>query len=167
MDGVNKDNQNTLFAEMDRPHPNLRHEPVIRVAMDAGADALFDYRLPEHLGAVTPGQRVEVPFGKGNRPNEAFVVETGVTPHKRPDGRGFRLKQVKRIVDAEPLVAGELFELARWISRYYVCPLGQVLAAMVPAAVKQDAGVRTQMFVSLSKHLMKQSNFPVPSKGTG
>lgn len=123
--------------------------PVVRVALNTGADALFDYRLPEELGGVEPGRRVEVPFGKGNRLEEAFVVEVGPEPEKKTQGRGFRLKEVKRIVDAEPLVAGELFELARWISRYYVCPLGQVLSAMVPAAVKQDAGVRTQMFVSL------------------
>ncbi len=130
--------------------------PVVRVALNTGADALFDYRLPEELGGVEPGRRVEVPFGKGNRLEEAFVVEVGPEPEKKTQGRGFRLKEVKRIVDAEPLVAGELFELARWISRYYVCPLGQVLSAMVPAAVKQDAGVRTQMFVSLGADYTEQ-----------
>ncbi|GAI60513.1 unnamed protein product, partial [marine sediment metagenome] len=40
-------------------------------------------------------------------------------------------------------------ELARWISGYYVCPLGQVLAAMVPSAVKRGAGVKTQRYVYL------------------
>jgi primosomal protein N' (replication factor Y) len=40
-------------------------------------------------------------------------------------------------------------ELARWISGYYVCPLGQVLAAMVPSAVKRGAGVKTQKYVYL------------------
>ena len=141
-----------MFAGMDEPPVTPEAKgPVVRVALDTGADALFDYRLPEHLGAVEPGRRVEVPFGKGNRLEEAFVVEVGPEPEKKEHGRGFRLKAVKRIVGAEPLVAGELFELARWISRYYVCPLGQTLSAMVPAAVKQEAGVRTQMFVALSE----------------
>lgn len=147
---MKKEIQNSLFAGMDEtPLAPEAKGPVVRVALNTGADALFDYRLPEELGGVEPGRRVEVPFGKGNRLEEAFVVEVGPEPEKKTQGRGFRLKEVKRIVDAEPLVAGELFELARWISRYYVCPLGQVLSAMVPAAVKQDAGVRTQMFVSL------------------
>jgi primosomal protein N' (replication factor Y) len=35
-------------------------------------------------------------------------------------------------------------ELARWISSYYVCPLGQVLSAVVPAGVKKGAGARTE-----------------------
>jgi primosomal protein N' (replication factor Y) len=34
--------------------------------------------------------------------------------------------------------------LARWISSYYVCPLGQVLAAVVPAGVKKGAGARIE-----------------------
>ena len=152
MSRVKKDAGDSLFAGMDEPPVTPEAKgPVVRVALDTGADALFDYRLPEHLGAVEPGRRVEVPFGKGNRPEEAFVVEVGPEPEKKEHGRGFRLKAVTRIVDAEPLVAGELFELARWISRYYVCPLGQTLSAMVPAAVKQEAGVRTQMFVALSE----------------
>lgn len=148
-----KDVQNSLFAGLD-PVPSTPPSkgPVVRVALDTGADALFDYRLPEQLGPVEPGRRVEVPFGKSNRLQEAFVVEINTEPQKHREKLGFRLKTVKRIVDAEPLVAGELFELAKWISRYYVCPLGQVLAAMVPAAVKRDAGVRTQMFVSLAEN---------------
>ena len=149
---VKTNQQDNLFAGMEEISADPETKgPVVRVALDTGADALFDYRLPEHLGAVEPGRRVEVPFGKGNRLQEGYVVE--VEPEALAEGRKFRLKAVKRIVDTEPLVTGELFELARWISRYYVCPLGQVLSAMVPAAVKKDAGVRTQLFVSLTKNI--------------
>jgi len=150
--------QNTtasLFDGMDQTalpaEPVETSKTVVRVAIDSGADTLFDYRLPESLGTVLPGQRVAVPFGKGDRLQEAFVVEVNPKPDAKPHGRGFRLKTVKRLVDTEPLVGGQLFELAKWISRYYAAPLGQTLAAMVPAAVKQDAGVKTQMFVSLAE----------------
>jgi len=70
-------------------------------------------------------------------------------------GKDRQLKAVVRIVDAEPLLDGELLELGRWISSYYVCPLGQVIAAMVPAGVKKAAGVRTEKYVYLA---------PVPDK---
>ena len=152
MAGVKNDMQNSLFAGMDEVSAASEVKgPVVRVALDTGADALFDYRLPANLGAVEPGQRVEVPFGKSNKLQQAFVVEISPAPDAAHHKRGFRLKPVKRIVDAAPLIEGELFELAQWISRYYVCPLGQVLSAMIPAAVKHDAGVRTQMFVSLTQ----------------
>jgi primosomal protein N' (replication factor Y) (superfamily II helicase) len=44
-----------------------------------------------------------------------------------------------------------LMELAKWISDYYVCPLGQVLAAMVPGAVKRAAGVKKKRCVYLGE----------------
>ncbi|GAI86342.1 unnamed protein product, partial [marine sediment metagenome] len=44
-------------------------------------------------------------------------------------------------------------ELARWISSYYVCPLGQVLAAMVPSGVKKGAGVKTEKHVYLAEDI--------------
>jgi primosomal protein N' (replication factor Y) len=37
----------------------------------------------------------------------------------------------------------ELLGLARWMSDYYCCPLGMVLTAMIPAAVKTGTGART------------------------
>lgn len=148
-------NTASLFDGMDQTalpaEPAETSKTVVRVAMDSGADTLFDYRLPESLGTVAPGQRVEVPFGKGDRLQEAFIVAVNPKPDTKPHTHSFRLKTVKRIADTEPLVGGQLFELAQWISRYYAAPLGQTLAAMVPAAVKKDAGVRTQMFVSLSE----------------
>ena len=36
---------------------------IVRVALDTGADSLFDYVVPEFLGTVQPGQRVQVPYG--------------------------------------------------------------------------------------------------------
>ena len=148
---MKKDTQDSLFAELDEsPAESAQTGPVVRVALDTGADALFDYRLPEALGPAACGQRVEVPFGRNNKLHKAFVVELSPRPDEKPKRRPFALKTVKRIIDDAPLVSEQLLELARWISRYYVCPLGQVLAAMIPAAVKHDAGVRTQTFVSLA-----------------
>lgn len=123
---------------------------VIRAAFNTGADALFDYWLPSGLGTVRPGQRVRVPFGRTNRILEAFVVEVepADSPWQKP--RAFDLKTVREILDEEPLLDEPLMDLAKWISSYYVCPLGQVLAAMVPAAVKKEAGVRREVRIYLA-----------------
>lgn len=129
---------------------------VIRVALNTGADSLFDYLLPEALGTARPGQRVRVPFGRSNKLSEAFVVEAEdpadpADADKWHKARAFKLKSAKQILDLQPLLDPQLLDLARWISQYYVCPLGQVLAAMVPAAVKKDAGVKKQRSVFLSQ----------------
>lgn len=122
---------------------------IIRVAMESAADTEFDYLAPEGLWPIRVGQRVEVPFGKGNRVETGFCVVADVPREK--SFAGGRLKSVLRRVDEEPLLGTELMELATWISDYYVCPLGQVLAAMVPGAVKRAAGIRSRRCLYLGQ----------------
>jgi primosomal protein N' (replication factor Y) len=150
---MKKTDTKPLFGEPEGIGP--AEGQVVRVALNTGADTLFDYVLPPSLGSVQPGQRVQVPFGKTNKLHEAFVVEAE-DPAGRSDSdawhkaRGFRLKAVRQVLDREPLLDEQLMDLARWISQYYVCPLGQVLAAMVPSAVKKDAGVKKERRVYLA-----------------
>ena len=140
---------------------------IVSVAFESAADTEFDYLLPDELWPIEVGQRVEVPFGKKNKLEIGFcvaVVENaqrhkgtkclapgfipGVQPQRKE--RIFKLKAVEKVIDKEPLLSSELMELARWISSYYVCPLGQVLAAMVPRAVKKGVGARTARYIYLA-----------------
>jgi primosomal protein N' (replication factor Y) len=159
-----KDKTKSLFG-VEADEVSNASGQVVRVALDNGADSVFDYVLPEAMGTVQAGQRVQVPFGKANKLVNAFVVRVIATPSPASGGysplaggelteaaqcRKFRLKNVKSVVDEQPLLNDQLMQLAQWISQYYVCPLGQVLSAMVPAAVKQDSGVKKQAMVYLS-----------------
>ncbi len=125
---------------------------IIRVAFESAADTEFDYFVPDELWPVKTGQRIEAPFGRKNKPEVGFCVESDIPPEQSfiTRGRGRELKKVTKVIDKEPLVDAQLMELARWISSYYVCPLGQVLAAVVPAAVKKGAGVRTEQCAYLA-----------------
>jgi primosomal protein N' (replication factor Y) len=144
---MRNDTTKNLFDSMDCPV--LPAGRVIRVAVDTGADGEFDYLLPEGMGDVVPGRRVEVPFGKNNKRVAAFVVKVLVDADEIEKSRKFRLKTVKAVLDPVSLLDDLQMALARWIAEYYVCPLGQVLAAMIPAAVKKDVGAKTEQFVYL------------------
>ena len=122
---------------------------IVRIAFENGADSVFDYLVPESMWPVGTGQRVEVPFGRSNKSATGFIVEIVSDEDKQENAKQFRLKKIKEVVDAAPLLDEQLLELAQWISRYYVCPLGQVLAAMVPAAVKKGIGVKQQSYIYL------------------
>ncbi|MCU0917884.1 MAG: primosomal protein N' [Planctomycetes bacterium] len=117
----------------------------------SGVDQEFDYLAPEGLGAIRVGQRVEVPFGKNNKLEAGFCVRAEVPAGEVFGGKqGTRqLKAVARVIDEEPLLGDQLMELANWIGDYYVCPLGQVLAAMIPGAVKRAAGIKKRRYVYL------------------
>jgi primosomal protein N' (replication factor Y) len=143
-----KHNTGNLFGEDESPAAS--DGPVVRIAFDSGADSVFDYIAPDFLGDVYVGQRVLVPFGRRNKLATGFCVEV-IKAGQEEKARAFKLKSVKKIIDEKPLLDAHLIALAEWISGYYVCPLGQVLAAMVPAAVKKGIGTTTQKFVYLAK----------------
>lgn len=47
------------------------------------------------------------------------------------------LKRVRRVVDAEPLFAEGEIELARWMAKFYLCGVGEALAAMLPSGRRE------------------------------
>jgi len=112
-----------------------RTGPIAQVAIAQPLDRLYSYSVPDEMvGVVKPGCRVRVPLGRSNRPATGFCIsvsnETWLTT----------LKPISQVLDDSPLLDEHLLELGRWISRYYACPLGLTLDAMVPAAVKAARG---------------------------
>ncbi|HCO93906.1 MAG TPA: hypothetical protein DIU00_08145, partial [Phycisphaerales bacterium] len=147
---MSKSNTTNLFKNLEVENTTFHH--IIRVAFESAADMEFDYGVPDEIWPIQIGQRVEVPFGRKNKLEKGFCVETDIPFESSfaAHGKVHKLKTVTSVIDKKPLLNAELMDLARWISGYYVCPLGQVLAAMVPAAVKKGAGVKTQQYVFLT-----------------
>lgn len=133
-------NQPELFAT-DVPPWELDAQGECRAARVVFAEAPhgpLDYRIPdEFLDLVQAGMRVRVPLGKSNRPMLAYCIEVA-TVARPPEA----LKAITEVVDAEPLCTPKLLDLFKWMSRYYVAPLGQVFEAAVPAGVRASAGSR-------------------------
>ncbi len=118
---------------------------IVSVAVVANVWRMFDYLWPDSLGRPQRGQRVRVPFGKGDRLTPGFITATDLPagPHK--------LKAIAEALDAESQFDEPLWKLGEWISHYYMTPLGQVLAAMVPSAVGKHPQ-RTETIVYLTSH---------------
>jgi primosomal protein N' (replication factor Y) len=142
--------QKNLFqTEPDRPEWEIAAEEdrlVADVALVRPLEQTFSYLVPESLRElIGPGQRVEVPFGKGNRKEVAFCVGLSkLTSSNR------KLKEIAGLVDREPLVSQHLLDLTRWIAERYLCGWGQALETAVPAGVKKQAGTREMTFFTLS-----------------
>ena len=148
----------SLFGAEETEQAGLCNH-IIRVAFESAVDSEFDYLVPDSLWPVGAGQRVEVPFGRKNKIQTGFCTQADIPPEESFIARkgGRRLKKAVRVIDKEPLIDAALMELARWVSSYYVCPLGQVLAAMVPAAVKKGSGAKKQKLVYLAADFEKES----------
>jgi primosomal protein N' (replication factor Y) len=128
----------TLWIES----PEARVGPVARVALIAAVDGEYSFAVPEPLaGRIEPGKRVLVPFGKAREPQPAFCVALAQETWTST------LRPLADVVDDQRLLDDRLLELGRWISRYYFCPLGRTLAAMVPEPVRSQSGFRTLRIV--------------------
>ena len=119
-----------LFQEPeDRPPDAPPRGRIVGVAVAANVWRTFDYVWPDPFGEPALGQRVRVPFGRGNRKTVGSVADL-----RRP-ASSRELKCVAELIDTESQLDSTLWRLAEWISRYYLTPLGLVLPAMIPSAV--------------------------------
>lgn len=95
------------------------------VSLPVPLDRLFTYKIPPTFrDAVRTGCRVWVPFG--NRKLTGIVVRT------HDDRPTQDIREVLRLLDAEPVLDGELLHLGEWIAEYYCAPFGEVLKSMLP-----------------------------------
>src|SRR5262245_3912852 len=96
----------------------------VDLAIPVAVNKIFTYRVPDHLRAlVKPGIRVLAPFAG----RSVVGVVVGLSPRSEVP----RIKEIAGVVDAEPVLSGELLRLASWISEYYLCPMGEVVKAML------------------------------------
>jgi len=116
---------------------------IVAVAVAANVWRTFDYIWPAELGEPEVGRRVRVPFGRGDRLTLGFVTQAGRPPSQR------KLKTVAEAIEPASQFDQPLWKLGEWISHYYICPLGMVLAAMVPSAVGRGAA-RTETVAYLT-----------------
>jgi primosomal protein N' (replication factor Y) len=103
---------------------------VVRVALPVPLPTLFDY-LPPASGEARVGDRVLVPFGRGRM----VGVVTGLEPESALSDR--RLKQVLRLLDAEPLLDAELMQTLGWAADYWLGAPGEAYASALPLALRE------------------------------
>ena len=101
----------------------------MRVVLPLPVPQTFDYLSGTH--ALRAGARVRVPFGRTHR--VGIVVETGVAPGIAAN----RLKPVEALLDAEPLLDGELLVNLRRAADYWCGVLGEVMFGALPLALRK------------------------------
>ena len=121
--------------------------PILQVVLDTPLRRRFDYLPPaDATAAAAPGQRVRVPLGKRRAVGViAAIAEQSELPASR-------LKRALEIIDAEPLWDPVTFALLGWAADYYHHPLGEVLFAAIPVALREGGSAeRSQLAWRLSE----------------
>lgn len=112
-------------------------------------EGVFTYSVPDGMtGAVMPGMRVVVPFGRSKK----YI---GVVLRTHGEEPSFDVKDILSLPDPHPIVTGLQLRLWQWIADYYMSPLGDVFKAALPGGLKDEDGYRpkTERCVTLSEKM--------------
>ena len=99
-----------------------------------GIDQTFTYLVPDRFKEkIKIGIRVLVPFGRQEL--EGFLININ---KKDID---YKLKEIKDIIDDQPVLTEEMIELGKYISKKTLCPLISAYQTMLPRALKAKKGL--------------------------
>jgi primosomal protein N' (replication factor Y) len=112
----------------------MRYADVI---LPLAVPGIFTYALPEGLRTVEPGMRVGVPFGRGRKLYSAVVLRVHDT---EPVQRSPRT--VFSVLDEHPVVMPTQLALWERMADHYLCTLGEVMIAALPAPLALSSETR-------------------------
>ena len=95
----------------------------------------FTYSVPETMVYLIKEYcRVVVPFGKKH-----YYTGVVVKIHDKCPEQIYEVKEVFVLLDEKPVIRESQLSLWKWISSYYLCSLGEVCRAALPAGLKLES----------------------------
>ena len=108
----------------------------VEVILPLPLDGTFTYSVPDTLAPqVRMGVRVVVPLGR----SKTYTAMAVRTHNDKPE---FDTRDILQVVDDSPVLPERQLRLWQWISTYYMCALGDVFKAALPARLKAEDGYR-------------------------
>jgi primosomal protein N' (replication factor Y) len=119
---------------------------IVEVAVGLPVFKTFHYRIPEKMkDSLQVGMRVLVPF-KGRKVT-GFSIDLLDQPPKDVEEK---LLEVEDLLDEAPLIVPLMLRFYRWISDYYLYPLGEVIKTGLPPGLH----LKSEPFLSLTERGM-------------
>ena len=120
-------------------------------------EGTFTYSVPHNLAErVRFGVRVAVTFG-------ASKVHTAIVVRVHQDKPAFNVKDIVDVIDDQPMLLEQQYQLWQWLSAYYMAPLGDVYNAALPAELKVEENYkpRTETYIDLCEPLRNEQSLNV------
>lgn len=115
--------ENSLF---DTPDSRFWAEVILPLAIPT----TYTYSIPAQLvDKVKRGCRVEIFFGKKKK-------YAGIVKNFHENKPAYKTRDILNVLDDEPILYDQQLQLWQWISEYYMCSEGEVMAAALPAHFK-------------------------------
>ena len=128
----------------------MKYVDVVIDNKSNSTDSLFTYKCEDDSVAV--GSKVYVPFAKGRKPREGYVVSVKDDPSEIDSDVLKKLRSIES-VDEELSLTGEMVRSAMWMRGRYLCRYIDAIRCFTPAgsaAVRREkAGGRKEYFCRL------------------
>ncbi len=112
-------------------------------------DKVFTYKIPISLmGSVLLGFRVKVPFGRGNKTIDAFVLEL----YQQCDNVN-NIKEITSICDEMPLLKITDIELIKIMKKKYLCTYLECIKVIIPRGITKGIKKKTAQVLTTCKEL--------------
>ena len=118
---------------MQAKHPRMFVDVILPLAVPG----VFTYAVPEGTGTLLRGMRVAVPFGRGRKLYGGLVFRVH---HQHPGYR--QVRTMLSVLDSAPVVTDEQLDLWERIADHYLCTLGEVMIAALPAQLALSSETR-------------------------
>lgn len=106
----------------------------VDVILPVPLPGLFTYAVPTDLEDMAQeGCRVCVPFGTKKK-STGLIARRHQEP---PTDTAFIVKEIVEVIDNASVILPSQLALWQWISDYYLCTIGEVFKAALPAKLKQ------------------------------
>ncbi len=129
----------------------------VEIALPVPLRRTFTYRLPSNQRQIpVRGTRMTVPFG--TRILTGFAVEFHETLDEKIGIVEGEIKEVREILEDEPLITDEILRLTNWAAEYYAASWGEILKAALPAGVSAS----TEKLLALTE--LGRNEFENPSR---
>ena len=102
----------------------------LEVILPLAIPKTYTYSVPQKLiKKLKIGCRVEVVFGKNKK-------YSGIIKSISREKPSYATKDILNVIDDEPVIYPQQLQLWKWISDYYMCSEGEVMAAALPNHLK-------------------------------
>ena len=139
---------------------------IAKIAIDDTTyyfDKLYDYIIPIQLSnKILKGQRVLVPFGRGNQKRLGMVLDIEDYPDLSQKGihyfmpNGKAVKPIIKLIDIDPIINQEMINIIFWLKENTFCNYFEAVKIVIPSGLRFKISTKYEVNRSLAREIYGQ-----------
>ena len=127
---------------------------IAEIVFPIPLDKSFSYEIPDNLkSSQVINRRVKASFGNRILIGYCIALKENFTPQPKK-----QLKKILEVLDEKPVITDEMNKMSNWLSKTYLCSVGEALSVIVPVSLKVPKRKQKQQ---KEKFEIKSSNFEI------